>query len=250
MDINSVDHTISQNYIHGCDIGVQIGNGGVRVINNDIFGNATAAVQIEQTANNVIIAANDLNANARNGIIVTRTTVLNAGPWSQVMIANNSIQGDALAADNSHDAIYVTTSVPKGIQEITIVGNKIYSPFAGKRFRYGVNLAENVVRAKCAANHILDAATAPYNVGPGCSGVDIDRLGAGALKPPGVPRSGRALRNPFPAPVMVYVFGGKVKSIAVDNLPTGLTGGSLRLLPDQTITLAYTQAPRWTWFSG
>ncbi len=248
LDIKGVDHTISQNYIYDCDRGVVISNGGVRVVDNDIYGCQTAAVQVKQTSYGAIIAANDFNANKQHTIHVTRTNVSGSEMWGQILISGNAILGDFLAADNKYDAVYVETAVSGGLSNLTISGNKIFT-LSGNRYRYGINLDKNVTQAKCTANHIYDAGTAAYHVGATCSYIEIDSIGAGAVGPPTIPGSGTPLTNPYHAPVTIHVSGGNVSSIAIDGTATGLTSGSFRLPARKTITLVYSAAPVWTWFA-
>ncbi len=248
LDIKGVDHTITQNYIYNCDRGVVINNGGVRIVNNDIYGHQTAGVQIKQTSYGSVIAANDFNANKQHSIHVTRTTVGGSGPWGQMLISGNAILGDFLTADNLYDGIYVETIVADGLANLTITGNKIFT-LSGSRYRYGVNLAKNVTQTRCVGNHIFDAATALYHVGASCSDIEIDSIGGGVVGPPSVPSSGAILVNPYHVPATVYITGGNVSSIAIDGAATGLTNGSFRLLAGQSISLVYSAAPDWIWFA-
>ena len=248
LDIHSVDHTIAENYIHNCDTGLVIRNGGVRVVNNGIFGHTTAGILVEQTASGAIVAANDLNANKQHGIIVTRTTVEGTGQWGQVLIADNTILADGLMADGQYDGIHVDSEVPDGIALISIVANKVFGLDEQPRFQYGVNLVENITRCRCAANQISHISAAPYYVGPTCTAIELDTAGAGPLGAPALPQSGEALSNPFHAPVTVCVSGGVVSAIAIDGQTTGLIQGSIRLSALQTIAVFYTQAPAWKWF--
>ncbi len=248
LDIKGIDHTVSESYIHDCDYGVVINNGGIRVINNDIFGNNSAGIQVKQTPYGLIIAANDLNANRRHGIHITRTTYVDSRPWSHILIANNSILGDNLQSDNTYDGIYVATSVPAGISKLTIVGNKVFTLGGPIRYRYGINLENNIVKTKCSSNHINNVASAQYYVGSTCSEIEIDSIGGGVIGPPPMPNNGTAFTNPYHAPATVYVNGGIVTAIAINDSVTGLVSGSFRILAGQTITLTYSAAPTWTWF--
>ncbi|MEM8530334.1 MAG: glycosyl hydrolase family 28-related protein [Chloroflexota bacterium] len=249
FDINGVDHTVSENYIRNCDFGVIINNGGVRVVNNGLFGHARAAVQVRQTAYNIIIASNDLNANNQHAIYVTRTTVEGSGPWSQMLISGNSILGDFLEADDQFDGIHVETSVPAGINQLTITGNKIFTRSDSKNYRYGIHLANNVVQAKCSGNHISNTARSPYEVGENCVDINIDSIGGGILGPPTLPQSGESLINPYHTGVTVYLSGGDVTGVAIGGHETGMTSGSFRISAGQSITVAYRDVPTWTWFA-
>jgi pectate lyase-like protein len=249
FDINGIDHTVSQNYIYNCNQGVVIRNGGVRVINNGIFNHQSASIRVEQTSYGLVIASNDLNGSPGNAIEITRSSADNGRTWGMFLISGNSILGDGLAADNSYHAIYVQTSVPKGIANLTIVGNKIFTLDGPNRFQYGVYLGRNVVQTKCAGNHIQGVATGQYYVGPSCTEIEIDSIGGGRLQSPALPPSGSPLTNPFHVPVTVYVAGGIVTEVAIDGDATGLTEGGFQIPAAHSITLTYTSAPNWTWFA-
>jgi parallel beta-helix repeat protein len=247
LDINGIDSSVSDNYIYKCDYGVVIRNGGIRVINNDIYNNKMAAIQVKQTSYATIIANNDINGNHRHAIHISRTTHPNTGPWSQLLVANNSILGNKLEVDNRYDAIYVETNVENGIEKVTVTGNKIFNVKAGKRYRHGINLAKNIHRSKCAANHIQDTASDSYNIDNSCSDIQIDSLGGRVLVPIAIPPSRQAVKNPYHAPVTVYISGGVVSDVAIGGVMTGLGTGSFRLFPGQFIALHYSTAPRWSW---
>ncbi|HEU5100442.1 MAG TPA: glycosyl hydrolase family 28-related protein [Roseiflexaceae bacterium] len=249
FDINGIDSVVSENYVHNCDIGILIKNGGVRIVNNCIFGHTSAAVQVKQTSYGSIISNNDINGNKRHGVYITRTTTDNQRGWGQMLVATNSILGDNLEADNLYDGIYVDTSVESGIAQLSIIGNKIFALNSPNRFRYGVNLARNITESKCGANHVQNTASAPYNVGLTCSAIEIDRLGTGSLEAPALPDSDVALVNPFHAPVTVYLADGDVSNVALDGRATGLSNGCFRLAAGQAITLTYNAAPTWSWFA-
>lgn len=248
LDINATDHLIAENYIHDCDYGVVMRNGGVRVVDNDIYGNRRAGILVTQTSSGSLIANNDLNANRRHGIHITRTSDDANARWSQLLVTGNSILGDELEQDAVYDGIYVATGVPGGIAKLSIVGNKIYTLGGPNRFRYGVNLEANVADTACFGNHVQDA-LATYSVGADCAGIELDRTGWGEVAPPPIPARGAALANPFHAPMTVYISGGSVDAVEIGGRAAGLTSGSFRLLPRQTIALSYSVAPTWTWFA-
>jgi len=250
LDVNSIDHNITGNYIYGCDVGIRIRNGGVRVVNNDIYRHATAAIEVDQTSYGLIIASNDINGNKRNAIHISRTTQSTARTWSQFLITGNSILGDGLEGDNQYDAIHVETSVDRGISNLTIASNKIFTLEEGNRYRYGVHLEKNVTDTSCVSNHILRAASSGYFVGTTCVNIEVDRIESGILPAPDIPASGTALLNPFPTTVYIYLSGGSVRNVLLDGAPTGLKVGNFTLPPSKTITLIYDQTPSWVWFSN
>ncbi len=248
LDVNAVDCVISESYIHECDYGVVIKNGGVRIVNNCIFAHESAAIELTQTSYGSIVAANDINGNKRQGIHVARTSQATSGPWSSMLISGNSILGDGLLEDNRYDGIYVETGVPNGIAMLSITGNKVFTLDGSKRYRYGVNLERNITRSRCAGNDIRGA-VAGYHVGDTCSDLEIDSLGGGVLGPPAVPSSGTALTNPYHVPATVHVAGGAVTEISVAGTPTGLTSGSFRIPAGQAIALSYESPPTWVWLA-
>ncbi len=249
LDIQGIDHSVSDNFIHDCDYGVVINNGGVRVINNDIFACYQAAIKVKQTAYGVILANNDLNANRQHGIHITRTSDGKSGPWSQILIANNSILGDGLTDDGQYDGIYVESPTKDGIDKLTIVGNKVFSREGSNRFRYGIDLEKNISETKCSGNHISNAASGQYFVGSSCSQIEIDSIGGGEVDAPSMPDSTTVLVNPYPVAVTIYISGGVVQSVAVAGKLTGLTNGSFRLTPGQTIAVEYAELPSWVWIA-
>jgi hypothetical protein len=249
LDVNSIDHNIISNYIYGCDVGIVIRNGGVRVVNNDIYSHASAAIDVDQTSYGVVIASNDFNGNKRSVIRVSRTSQPTPRTWSQFLITGNSILGDNLEADNLYDAIYVETSVEAGISNLSILSNKIFTLESANRYRYGIHLEKNITDAHCVANHILRAGTASYAIGASCAGVTVDSFKGVPLSAPNLPVSGQPFQNPYPVAASIYLSGGSVQVVSVNNTPTGLTSGSFTLPAGAKITLVYDQAPSWVWIS-
>jgi hypothetical protein len=248
LDVNSVDHTIAQNYIHNCRCGITIRNGGIRVVNNAIYNNEIAGIKVEQTTFNLVIVANDLNGNHGHAIDVSRSTVDNGRSWSEFLISSNSILGDGLVANNQYDGIHVATSVAQGIAKLTIVANKVFTLGGANNFRYGINLENNVVQVKCAANHIHNVGTAPYFVSTTCSGIEIDSLGTAFLGSPALPPSATPMTNPYHVAATVYLNGGNVTDSAIDGQSTGIVTGSVRIPAGKSITLWYDSPPNWKWF--
>lgn len=247
LGIHAVDTSITECFLHDCQTGILLQNGGHRVENNDIFGHSDAAIALTQTVSNVIISGNDLNANRREAITVTRTSLGSGEAWGQVVIMGNAIVEDGLEADNTYDAIRVDTNVPDGIRALTIIDNKIGLGNGPNQYRYGINLFRNVAGAYCNGNHIVSVGTARYLIGPSCRDIAIDSLGPVALNAPPLPPSGQPLQNPFHAPVLVYVSGGQVSSAGIGGVSFGFSGGALRLRPGEVISLQYSRAPAWTW---
>jgi hypothetical protein len=53
----------------------------------------------------------------------------------------------------------------------------------------------------------------------------------------------------FSQDMTVHITGGTVSNIAIGGTSTGLTSGTFRVPAQQTITLTYSSAPTWKWFS-
>ncbi len=249
LDIKGIDHTVTQNYIYDCDFGVLIRNGGIRLVNNDIYRHRLAGIQVQQTAYGLIIASNDLNGNKRYGMHFTRSTVNGERQWGQFLVEGNSILGDGLEADNAFDGIWVETSVRDGIANLSLLNNKIFTLPGSNRYRYGINLERNVTESKCAGNHIHAPAAGLYNIGRSCSKIELDSLGGAALEAPAIPSSGVPFANPFHVPVTIYIKGNGVTGVAINDVLTGSTTGSFTLMPGKTVTLLYSQEPGWVWFA-
>ena len=249
MDVNGIDHTITENYIYDCDYGVVIKNGGIRVINNDLYNHRQAALQIRQTSYGSIISANDINGNVRNAIHVTRTSV-GERQWSQTILVGNSILGNDLEHDNQYDATFVDTAVENGITNLSILSNKIFNLNGKNRYRYGINIARNTNITKCASNHIENVATSPYHVGINCHEIELDSIGMKLTTWPDLPESGEPLLNPFHAPCTIYINGGNVTKIAIDDVETGLSSGSFYLPAGGSISINYSLRPQWKWIAN
>lgn len=72
----------------------------------------------------------------------------------------------------------------------------------------------------------------------------------GPVTAPSVPASTVAHTSIYPQDATVHITGGNVSAIAIGGTATGLTSGTFRLPPGQTIAIAYAVAPSWTWFLG
>ena len=67
---------------------------------------------------------------------------------------------------------------------------------------------------------------------------------------PTVPASTVGHLNTFSVPMSVVISGGTVTAIAINGTDTGLTSGTVPLLPGQTITLTYSAVPTWVWIGN
>jgi len=253
FDINAVDSVVAHCFLSQCDYGVVVNNGGIRIVNNVIFGHAQSGVLLTQTVVTGVIALNDLNYNLKGNIVITRTSAPTNAKWSSVLVANNVILGDALDTDNAYDAINISSDVPDGIYKVSIIGNKIYTPEGANRFRYGVSFAKDVIESTCLANDVADYASGAYYVDSSCRDIRIDQTfdvqNNTQIDTPAVPNSGTALSNDTGVPVTVYLRGGAVSDVLIGSFDTGLNTGTFRLRAGAAITILYTEAPAWQWIA-
>lgn len=125
----------------------------------------------------------------------------------------------------------------------TVAGRGVYLPAGGTTAPYlsivngnfrgtWVNGLYSVVAGKLEVKNVY-----PFDV-PG-----------GALTAPAVPASGVTITSAFPFSVAVYPNGGTVTAVSINGVATGGVRGALTIPPNGTITLTYTVAPTWTWFT-
>lgn len=103
-------------------------------------------------------------------------------------------------------------------------------------------------------------ATSPYTVSSGTLLVErVDGVNAlmgttssDGITAPAIPANETYVYNPFPFAVMVYIWGGVVGYIAINNqtitVPSSDVNESVRLGVGDEIALGYTTAPSWAWF--
>jgi hypothetical protein len=63
-----------------------------------------------------------------------------------------------------------------------------------------------------------------------------------------MPSSGVSVTNIYGVYARVFIYGGTVTDIYINDEPTGLTSGSFLLAPGDTIKIVYSVAPSWKWF--
>jgi lysophospholipase L1-like esterase len=71
----------------------------------------------------------------------------------------------------------------------------------------------------------------------------------GSITAPAVPATTVALSNPFWRDCAVFVTGGTVTVIALDGVTTGATSGWFQVRSGGSITLTYSVAPTWKWWT-
>ena len=65
---------------------------------------------------------------------------------------------------------------------------------------------------------------------------------------PAVPASNAAEFNNNLRPVTVYIRGGTVTNITVAGTALGVTSGTFRVIPGDSISITYSVAPTWFWY--
>lgn len=75
-------------------------------------------------------------------------------------------------------------------------------------------------------------------------------LNGGILTAPSVPASGATITSTYPYYVCIYPNGGSVTDVAINGSATGGPRGAILLPPLGTLTLTYSSAPTWTWFTS
>jgi hypothetical protein len=66
---------------------------------------------------------------------------------------------------------------------------------------------------------------------------------------PGVPASGTPVVSTFNQPVTVTITGGTMSNVTINGQTVGAGAGTYVIPPLGTITMTYTVAPTWNWFS-
>lgn len=69
----------------------------------------------------------------------------------------------------------------------------------------------------------------------------------GGFTTPGFPGSGTPVTNTSPLPASVVISGGTVGAVTVNGLAAGSGDGTYTVPSGQTIAVAYTGSPAWTW---
>lgn len=65
---------------------------------------------------------------------------------------------------------------------------------------------------------------------------------------PSVPASTITTSNTYQVPVTIYIRGGTVTNINIQGQLLGMTSGTFRLNPGDTIAVTYSVTPTWFWY--
>lgn len=114
----------------------------------------------------------------------------------------------------------------------------------------GVALDANQAKLLTISGAVRLSANTANAVATGTTPASMTSL-TGLQSAPSIPATGVALTNPFPVAMLVNVTGGTVTGIALDGSTiTGQTAGMVRVGAGETITLTYSVAPAWQWFTA
>lgn len=222
--------TISGNLIHDNNQHNVAGLGGIwiqagryisiadNIISHDGNGTAsTVGVNLkpqEKTVSDVIIKGNTIKNEGQGGGLGVSIQLSEA---DNVLIEGNNLMDDQ---DTKTVAFHINGSGGKNVLiKNNIIGNSIGPKL---NFTPGLN------------NHI-----------EGNSGWNP----IGQLAAPAVPANQTNVANITGYTVRVFVSGGAVQYIAINNANTGLTSGMFILGPGDSILLNYTTAPTWLWYA-
>lgn len=179
------------------------------------------------------------------------------GVWLQggrgFVLANASLGGSGTHGANAYDDFHVAAGVSDwGVQgchfstdpymEVNGARSAVYvEPGSSDMFR----VEGNSIASGYGIAAVMDQSTGTTKRIAGNLG--WNPRGAGVTQP-AVPASGEALTNPTGTDCTVTVSDGVVSSVAIGGVGTGLISGSFRVPAGQSITLTYSEPPRWIWF--
>lgn len=200
---------------------------------------------------NQIVGCN-IEGNYQEGIVVNQY-------GSYTLIEGCKVYDNSVAGNNLYSGIKIDGASGSVVGGVVVNGNFIYpNLYAGGTTQlYAIDLGTYHQLCTVTNNNVgfagSQAAWSPSNSvihGFGQTDYIADNPGfnpVGLLSGPAVGSSGVAVTNPWGVAATVYVSGGTVSAIAINGNSTGLTSGTFRVGPSQTITLTYTVVPTWVW---
>ena len=189
------------------------------------------------------IIHDDGNESMASGICVE-------GTCKHISIDNNIIYNEG---DND------TNSVGMGVfseecEDVTFTNNKVYDSATVKTMTSALTLYPN---KRCVVkNNNFNSTFFGNKIKYDTIGEDNiwkDNIGLnpkGALTSPTIPATNVPLINPFPYQVKIYIYGGTISNIVLNNLSIPLTSGLFILEPKESIMLSYSVIPSWAWIGN
>lgn len=191
--------------------------------------------------------------NLANGFVVLGTTGVNGFQGNTVYIGHmqnngaSGIQIDAAVGNNSyfnHFIIGVSEhNISAGIYDVN-GSNKWEVANTNNNPNGGFILASGAAGIPVVRGYFQDG----VNINNQKADVINYNTAPGNIAAPAIPASGTAQTNTNDRPAMINVYGGTVTAIDIDGVSTGLTSGTFRLMPGETVKLTYSVAPSWTWY--
>jgi len=243
--------------------GISLGSN-CTLIGCETYGNANAGIYV-MGSNNRIIAClthnNSLGCDLYNGSagqtgnrVIGCISYNQSGPGFSGYNQSQLAVADCISFDNGNAN---STGIGMNFDQTTFAiftNNRCYDDRTTKYQSYGIHIRSSgggSGNIRLFGNDVTGNLTQGILIDSGISYIASSNPGynpVGALTAPAIPTSGTAYANTFGVRVRVFVSGGTVSAIAINNTSTGLTYGSFELDPGETITLNYTSAPTWTWF--
>ncbi len=206
-----------------------------------IFEGGTEGFQINAGTNIHLIGCEIFNCNT-SGVNISGTS-------SVLVTACNFYANGSVAGSGRYDFVNTSTG------PVYVTGNKFDTPqgngagqvnscisdIGGTGLGFYNGNCHNPLNGWTATN-IYAGAVNPYS-SSNVQGV----LPTGNIAAPAFTGSPQSNTKSFPC--TVYITGGTVTSIAIGGIATGLTSGSFDVPPHTAITVTYSVAPTWTWFT-
>jgi hypothetical protein len=198
------------------------------------------------------IVGSNIEGNSHEGIVVNEY-------GSYTLVEGCKIYANSSSGNNLYAGVKVNGISGTVVSGVVINGNFVYSNMyvGGTTQQYAIDLGTYHQLCTVVGNNVgfagSQASWVPSNSvihGFGQTDYVADNPGfnpVGILSGPSVATSGVTVVNPWGVAATVYVSGGTVTGIAIAGTSTGLTGGTFRVAPNQSITLTYSVAPSWVW---
>ena len=255
----------------------------INIIGNTVYSNNYSGISLRNDLvnaiphNNININSNQIHHNNKSNISGL------GGIWVQIghniNISNNIIHDDG-NGNNSSVGINLSPQ-DKPVNRITLIGNIITNEGIGGGLGVGIQFGGALLNVNVSSNMIDDTQTPKTMaycinyMGGDVIMINNNRLGAsigqpinyyasidnkavqvynnigynpiGKISVP-VGASNATVKNTLGYPVRVFVHGGVVSNIAINNEYISLTNGCFLLAPSETIAIVYSDIPYWEWY--
>jgi hypothetical protein len=207
----------------------------IRVHDNDIKTSSTVGIEVDGgtgTIDSLSIKDNDIQAPAK------AIYVYNAGSsatMTNAVINHNECRGGTIDID--------------GINGVDVKINHMYNTPADAG---AITIHGDVINYHVTDNDFTNCTLKISNAAGITGRILMNNIGynpVGFITAPAIPTSGTAnkVTNNYGYPIQVMISGGTVTAITVNDTATGLTSGTVTIMPGDTISLTYSVAPAWKW---